>query len=389
MYPRGGGGVSVQAGLSADELAALYTLYPDASTAGKVGKIAGAVSLNGGPVLGAVITAEDAAGNVVASTVTRANGIYDMPGMPLGSYQVRATPMEPANAPYFLFRGSDIAPNFSNAETGFLPTTPVAATVAAGGVAAANFALTAGAPAFRIGRLFPPAKDGSQIVIVNYPSAVPYGETDVVVGVYTSDPVTSGAVLRVSGTGITVGDSVVHLDAFPGLNPPLNLISAPLHIAADVKPGMRTLILQQGNGIAYANGYLEIPARYPDFNLDGVDDRFQHRYFTRWTSADAGPNVDPDHDGFTNYQEDLAGTNPIDAKSVLRVGSVRVDAAGATVSWPAAQGKRYQVFSRPRVDSIRGWQAVGAPVTSNGDQAEFLDTTTGAGQQFYRIQAVP
>jgi hypothetical protein len=73
----------------------------------------------------------------------------------------------------------------------------------------------------------------------------------------------------------------------------------------------------------------------------------------------------------------------------MRVESVRVDASGATVTWPSAPGKRYQVLSRPRIDSIRGWQSVGQPVISSGTKTQFLDTSAAAGVQFYRVQALP
>jgi hypothetical protein len=66
-----------------------------------------------------------------------------------------------------------------------------------------------------------------------------------------------------------------------------------------------------------------------------------------------------------------------------------VDAAGATVTWPSLPGRRYQVLSRPRVNSIRGWQSVGAPVVSTGTRTQFLDTSATSGLQFYRIQALP
>ena len=139
------------------------------------------------------------------------------------------------------------------------------------------------------------------------------------------DLLTSNAVLRVTGTGVTVGPTSFTPNAFPGANPPLNLLSALVHVDAVAAPGMRSLVVQHETGLAYANGFLELAPRFPDANFDGLDDHFQRRYFPRWTAPEAAPGVDADHDGFTNADEYAAGSNPVDPKSVLTVESVRVD----------------------------------------------------------------
>jgi len=70
----GGEGVSIQTGLSSDELAAGRYLYPTA--AGSYGSINGNITKNGSPVFGAAIFVRDAASNTVAGTVSDAAGNY-------------------------------------------------------------------------------------------------------------------------------------------------------------------------------------------------------------------------------------------------------------------------------------------------------------------------
>lgn len=389
MFPRGSGGVSIQCGLSADDLAGLYAVYPDSSVTPTLGQIYGSVTLGGAPVLGAIVSADNAAGNLIASTVTRTNGGYEMPAMPPGNYQVRVSPVDPASMSFPLFRGADVAYTFAGSEANFLPTQNTPVTVKAGGATKLDFALVAGTPAFRINRIAPATTNPSTVVVVNYPSKAPYGATEVTVGVYTTGAVSSDAILQITGDGLSPGQTNVRLDVFPGVNPPLNLVSIPVQIAANATPGMRTLILQDAGATAYANGFLEIPTTFPDYNYDGLDDRFQHQYFARWTASDAAPGADPDGDGFDNTTEYIAGSNPVDPTSVLKVESVRLDATGATVTWPSAAGRRYQVLSRPRLDSIRSWQPVGSPITATGSTTQFLDASITADLQFYRIQALP
>ena len=388
MFPRGGGGVNVQSGLSPDEIAAVRALYPSANLPG-LARLSGSVRLGTNRVFGAVVCVEDAAGNIAAGTVTQGDGRYSLLALPPGNYQARVTPVDPANASYSLFRGPDIAPEFATAEHQFLPTANRLVTLTPGQETTADFTVVGGAPTSRAGRLWPPTTNPEIKVVVNYPISVAPGQDNLTVGVYTSDIPGPDVMLRVTGDGLTFGSTTQQLNAFPGVSPPLNLLSVSLSLSATATPGLRSLVVQDANGIAYANGFLEVLPPLPDFNFDGLDDRFQREYFPRWTSAEAAPGADPDGDQYTNADEYAAGSNPADGRSVLRVESVRFDAAGATVTWPSAPGKRYQVLSRPRVDSIRGWQAIGTPVTALGDKAEFLDVLGTAAQQFYRVQALP
>lgn len=395
MFPRGGGGVDAQAGLSADEIAAVRALYPG-PTAPASARLTGRVTKNSTstPVFGALISIEDSNGNIGAVTVTEADGRFSVSALPPGPYQVRATPVDPAQAPHPLFKGRDIAADntvsYETADPQFLPTTNMPVILTAGRESTVNFVVTEGTPAFRVNRIRPPTSNPASNVAVSYSTFIEARATDLVVGVFSADLPPAGAVLRVSGDGVTMGATSVELNVpFAGVNPPLHLISAPIRVSPDAKPGLRSLWVFSNDGLAYANGFLDVLPPFPDFNFDGLDDRFQRQFFPRWTSAQAAPGANPDNDGFTNAEEHVAGSDPTNAASTLRLESVRYDSQGASLAWPSAPGRRYQILSRPRIDSIRGWQPLGEPVTASGDRTEFLDPSNPAQQQFYRVQALP
>lgn len=60
------------------------------------------------------------------------------------------------------------------------------------------------------------------------------------------------------------------------------------------------------------------------------------------------PNADDDGDGLTNSKEDTAGTNPLDANSVLKTTTITAsDPSNGTLSWPSVVGKNYRIQSAP------------------------------------------
>ena len=168
----------------------------------------------------------------------------------------------------------------------------------------------------------------------------------------------------------------------------LNFISVSISVASNATPGLRSFIVQRGADLAYANGFLEVEANVPDFNFDGLDDRFQRRYFPLFTAPDAGPGADPDGDGFNNQAEFVAGTDPTSALSLLKIDQVVLNAQGSTVTWQSVANRRYQVFSRVDLENA-AWQAIGSLVTAGGSTAEFRDVSATNGFRFYRVQVLP
>jgi hypothetical protein len=98
-----------------------------------------------------------------------------------------------------------------------------------------------------------------------------------------------------------------------------------------------------------------------------------------------GANGDPDGDGFTNLQEYLAGTDPKDPNSLLRINPL--SGGGQIVTWRSVPGKNYQVSATPALGSP--FQLMSGTLTAFGGTTSFTNSTPAAARQFYRVQVVP
>jgi hypothetical protein len=381
----GANGIDTEVGLSPDEMAAARFLY-QSSLAGS-GRIHGVVTLSGAPILGAMVTIEDSAGNVVQGTVTKADGSYEFPALSPGDYKIRVSPLDPKDANPALMKGADIQPlDYANAVTAFGATENLSVSVAAGQDLAQNFAVTPGNPAFRIAYISRPTTIPDLVGLERAASKIERGTSNMYVGVSGAN-IPADAVLTVTGDGITMGQTVFKPNRFPGLN----TLTAGISVTANATPGLRSFVVRSGNKLAYANGYLEVTPAFPDYNFDALDDRFQRKYFPLWTSPDSAPSADPDHDGFGNAFEFRTGTSPIDAKSFrLWIASIRVTPGTATLVWPSESGKRYQVHSRSSLSLGGTWNLVGGPVTAASDNASFSERRgNGPGIKVYRLELLP
>src|SRR5206468_3907316 len=77
-----------------------------------------------------------------------------------------------------------------------------------------------------------------------------------------------------------------------------------------------------------------------DDDNDGLPNTWEQQYFLNPTNAVAS--ADTDGDGFSNYQEYIAGTNPTNRNSTLRITNVQPGAGPAvTITWPSATNRFY------------------------------------------------
>ena len=383
MLSRGGAGIGTQVGLSSDEVAAARTLYPSNNLAGGFGAVKGQVTKSGTNVFWAAVYAESSAGNLVAGTVTRTNGTYELPFLPPGTYQIRVAPLDP-NAGARLVSGPDIKSAFGAADTSFLATN-LSTTVSAGVTNTLNAVVVNAAPAFRITSIRSATADSNSYSSSSSPTIISVGQSNLTVGVHgASLPANgSGATLTITGDGLTLGPTTFN-NVFGGLN----TMSVTIKVSSNATPGLRSFLVTQGTNVAYAHGFLEILPASLDYNFDGLDDVFQRTYFPLFTAANAAPGADPDGDGFPNSFEFTAGTVPTNSASVLRVQSTTTTAGGTTVVWQSVVGKRYQVSSRMNFSGAN-WLDIGTLVTAAASSAQFLDVTATSGQRFYRVRALP
>lgn len=99
-----------------------------------------------------------------------------------------------------------------------------------------------------------------------------------------------------------------------------------------LRDGRRSALSNAGAGTTWGD----------DFNFDGLPDDWQARYWganpVRWPAGSA----DTDGDGASNLQEFLAGTDPTNQASSLRLGMTR-NGQGLWLNWNTEPGLVYQV----------------------------------------------
>jgi hypothetical protein len=126
-----------------------------------------------------------------------------------------------------------------------------------------------------------------------------------------------------------------------------------------------------------------------DTDGDGLPDDFEQLYFGQPTAAD--PAADSDGDGATNAAEFRAGTSPIDAKSVLRIASIRRQGDDIVVTFLGRAYKRYrlEVASSPAFDYS---YPVASTPFSDSDMMHEVTELYGAfydPRRFYRVIVLP
>jgi sugar lactone lactonase YvrE len=118
---------------------------------------------------------------------------------------------------------------------------------------------------------------------------------------------------------------------------------------------------------------------------DGIPDTWRLLYFGTVSNILSAANADPDGDGASNWQEFIAGTNPLDARSVFEfLPATPLAGSAFTLEWPSVVNKNYTLQSSSSPGS--GWTTIASNLIGNSQVLQWTDTNASSGARFYRAQ---
>ena len=224
------------------------------------------------------------------------------------------------------------------------------------------------------------------------------------IGSSTSDPARLNVLVRPiflsqpSAQTAVVGDTVQFEVVLDGLSPfSYQWKRGTTKIANATNRVLRLVNVQLSNAVNYVvtitnlatsnsgTNSLSVPLIVmSDFDADHMGDAWEvaNGYSTN-NAADAL--MDDDGDGFSNLQEFLAGTNPKDKNSYLKIDSIAHGAAGTQVGFTGRTSRGYTLQFRAAVD--RGdWQVADqVPGRTNDAALVAMDSLPDSAARLYRI----
>jgi hypothetical protein len=97
------------------------------------------------------------------------------------------------------------------------------------------------------------------------------------------------------------------------------------------------------------------------------------------------PLADTDHDGATDQAEVIAGTNPTDAASLLKLwGRCVTPGSGTALCWLSVTGRTYSIQYKPGLSGT--WQALTSNIAGCGATLEVQDCPKTNRTRFYRLE---
>lgn len=96
--------------------------------------------------------------------------------------------------------------------------------------------------------------------------------------------------------------------------------------------------------------------------------------------------TDTDGDGMNNWQEWVAGTNPVDATSLLKMLAPSFTVSGTTVQWQSVSGKTYFIQRSSDLSVPTSFSTLQGNLAGHAGTTTYTDlTATGPGPFFYRV----
>jgi hypothetical protein len=159
-----------------------------------------------------------------------------------------------------------------------------------------------------------------------------------------------------------------------------------------------TLVMTNACGLFIRNGGMLIVSNVVlDPNLSAIGDGIPNGWKQRYGFDPFDPTVasaDPDGDGMSNLQEYLAGTDPTNSASVLRITSILPEGNDILITWSAVTNKTYvvQVATNSSdgsyTNAFTDLATVIVPAAPAITQTNYLDVgaATNGWSRFYRIR---
>ena len=124
----------------------------------------------------------------------------------------------------------------------------------------------------------------------------------------------------------------------------------------------------------------ELSVAWPDSDGNGLPDWWEALY------GQNDPGADPDRDGLKNLGEYRAGTNPLDASSVIAfVGILPVAPVGVEIRWSSITNRSYSI--QRSTDLFGSYSLLASNRPASPPANTYRDTTaSGSGPFFYRIR---
>lgn len=133
-----------------------------------------------------------------------------------------------------------------------------------------------------------------------------------------------------------------------------------------------------------ASAWIKSLAKHPP---ETISDEWKAYFFGSLDAEAAAANADPDHDGMTNLDEYLAGTNPNDAQSRLGFETATYNQAkrALVLRWLTAPGKTYRVEASPDIQTSN-WSVIAAGIQGDGEFQEWTHENSTSNARFYRLR---